>query len=707
MERKQDGLWRYIVIGAVFVLVSLVYIGIFVNLQVTGQDYYTMSSPVKYSTRSVKIQAQRGEIYDRNGNKLVGNKFYNDIRLDYSTMPRANAGKNGVILSLLDYLEQTGESDKLLPYKYTPFDITMTDGALSFSYNAEFFETARSAKYEKLAAELNIKEDADAEAAAEVFMYRYGLTDKDGLLTVGAEDAAVLLYYRMDFEMCDFSDVSPYSFASDVSIEFIAKVREASLRGFTVYCRYSRTYNYPGYATHILGRIQKIPASDVEKYTAMGYPLDAYVGTSGAEYAFEEYLHGVDGEMIITEDEYGNIIGTEVTKEPVAGLDVYLTIDIGMQMAAEDSLAYNIEFVKAEAEKELGERDGEDAEAGAVTAVDPKTGEVLVLASYPTYDLSTYLEDMQYLGEDTTAPLLNRALNGTYQPGSTFKPGVAVAALDMGVITPYTIIETKGQYEYYSGYQPRCWIYLMFNRTHGAINVTEALQESCNYFFYDVGRQLTIETINKYMSSFGLGQPTGIELPEQTGVLAGPDYRNDNGLEPWTPGDTLQAAIGQSDNLFSPLQMTMYITTLVNDGTRYSARILHKVCPYGSDEPVIEGESRVISTVDVSSEACEVVRNAMRDVIEYGSASELFEDYPITIGGKTGTAQVSSVKSDNAIFTAFAPFDDPELAVTCVIEQGNTGANAGVSVKGLFDYYFDVKSGEEDNNDGGDGNAEE
>lgn len=265
MERKQDGLWRYIVIGAVFVLVSLVYIGIFVNLQVTGQDYYTMSSPVKYSTRSVKIQAQRGEIYDRNGNKLVGNKFYNDIRLDYSTMPRANAGKNGVILSLLDYLEQTGESDKLLPYKYTPFDITMTDGALSFSYNAEFFETARSAKYEKLAAELNIKEDADAEAAAEVFMYRYGLTDKDGLLTVGAEDAAVLLYYRMDFEMCDFSDVSPYSFASDVSIEFIAKVREASLRGFTVYCRYSRTYNYPGYATHILGRIQKIPASDVEK----------------------------------------------------------------------------------------------------------------------------------------------------------------------------------------------------------------------------------------------------------------------------------------------------------------------------------------------------------------------------------------------------------------------------------------------------------
>jgi len=699
LVRKYDGLWRYIVIGAIFIAVCIVYIGMFVNLQISGQDYYTMSSPVTYTVRTVKIQAQRGELYDRNGNKLVGNEFYNDIRLDYGSMPKSNAEKNGVILSLLSFLEKTGETEKLAAFRYTPFDVTVEGGNLRFGYNVSFFETTRSTKYKKLAAELNIKEDASANDAASVFMQRYGLCDKEGVLTVNTEDAAKLFYYRMDFDMCDFSALSPYDFAADVSLEYIAMIREAALRGFTVYCRYSRTYNYPGYATHLIGRVQKIPAESVEYYTAMGYPLDAYVGTSGAEYAFEEYLHGVDGELLIKEDSYGNVIGTEVKREPVAGLDVYLTVDIGMQMAAEDALAANVDYVKLEASYDDGERDGEDCEAGALTAVDPKTGEVLVLASYPTYDLSTYLEDLKYLGADVTAPLVNRALNGTFQPGSTFKPGVAVAALDAGVITPYTIIDTKGKYEYYTGYQPRCWIYLMFNDTHGKIDVTEALQESCNYFFYDVGRQLTIEKLTEYMKSFGLGQPTGIELPEKTGVLAGPDYRSDNGLEPWTPGDTLQAAIGQSDNLFSPLQITMYTTTLVNNGTRYSARMLHKVCRYGTDEAVIKGESSVISTMDVSDEACTVVKNAMRDVIENGSASEMFEDYPITIGGKTGTAQVSKVKSDNAIFTAFAPFDDPELVVTCVLEQGNTGANAGFSVKELFDYYFEV--GKTDGGDGG------
>ncbi len=702
MNKRHDGLWRYIVIGAFFIAVCIVYAGLFINLQVTGQDYYSTASTAQYRVRSVKLRAQRGEIYDRNGKLLVGNVYYNDIRLDYGSMPRTNSERNNVILTLAAYLEQTGESEKLEKYRYTPFELTLTDGGMSFEYCDSFFETTRRSKYEKLASELNIPGDADADSAAAVFMKRYGICDSDGTLTVSPQSAVMLFYYRMDLELCDFSAEAPYSFASDVSLEYIAKISEAALRGYTVYCRASRSYNYPGYASHLLGRIQKIPSSEAEYYTSLGYPLDAYVGTSGAEYAFEEYLHGSDGELLITEDAYGNIISTEVKSEPVAGLDVYLTVDIGMQMAAEDSLAENVAFVRAEAAKNPGEHDGEDAEAGALTAVDPKTGEVLVLASYPTYDLSTYIRDLEYLNADESAPLLNRALNGTYQPGSTFKPGVAVAALDAEIITPYTTIETKGKYEYYSGYQPRCWIYLMYNMTHGNIDVTEALQESCNYFFYDIGRQLTIESLNKYMSSFGLGQPTGIELPEKTGVLAGPEYRDENGLEPWAPGDTLQAAIGQSDNLFSPLQISMYITTLVNNGTRYSAHLLLKACDYKTGETVHEGERSVISTVDVSSEACEVVRNAMRDVIENGSASKLFDDYPITIGGKTGTAQVSSLKSDNAIFTAFAPFEDTEYVVTCVIEQGNTGANAGVSVKGVLDYCFglgDYAEEDEDENE--------
>ncbi len=697
--RRSNDLIRYIVLGAGFVLLSIVYVLMFINLQVSGQDYYSMATPSGYTTRTEKIQAHRGEIYDRNGNKLVANEYTYDLRLDYGSMPKGSAARNEVLVSLMDALESTGQTEKLSAYKYTPLDIETLTYGVEFSFNEEFFTYAKASKYHTLIKELNVKDDATAEEEAAVLMKRYALVDSDGNLVYSPELTAKLFCYRLDFDMVDFSTANPYTFAKDISLELIALVEESSVRGYSVFCNYSRTYLYPGYASHILGRIGKISAGQVDYYTEQGYPLDAIVGTSGVEAAFERYLRGVDGEITVTEDAAGNIIKTEVTKEPVAGQDVYLTIDINMQIVSEDALHDNILFVKQEAEYNGGEHDGEDAEAGALTAVDPDTGEVLVLASYPTYDLSTFLQDITYLNEDKTSPLLNRALDGIYQPGSTFKPGVAVAAMDAGIISPNTYIETKGKYEFYEGYQPRCWLYLMYNQTHGSIDVTEAIQESCNYFFYEVGRLLTIETLDKYMKEFGLGEPTGIELSEKTGVLAGPDYRNENGLNSWNPGDTLQAAIGQSDHLFSPLQISTYISTLVNDGVRYSAHILKEVRPFGESEPTVVRRPEVLNAMDVSAEYCEVVRNAMKDVVENGSASEVFEDYPITIGGKTGTAQVSKNKSDNAIFTAFAPFDDPELVVTCVIEQGNTGSNAGVAVKGLFDYYFSVGEYGEDNDE--------
>ncbi len=688
MTKNKDNLWRYILVGALFAVVAAFYVGVFIDLQVSGQDYYSMAIASGNKTRTVKIQAQRGEIYDRNGKKLVGNEFYYDLKLDYSSMPKSTAEKNRLLLSLAQYLDECGDGECRALAKYTPLDIEVGTDGLNFSYNEGFFELVRARKYIKLADELGIKDDADANEAAKVFMKRYGLLDSDGNLVLSPEESAFVFLYRMDFEMFEFSPSNPYVFAKDISEKSITAIKESNFKGVNVHCGYNRVYYYPGYASHILGRVAKINQDNLDYYTALGYPMDTLVGSGGCEASFELYLHGIDGELTITEDSFGNVIKTEVTKEAVAGLDVYLTIDIDLQMAAEDSLHYNIEYVKNQAQFETGVHRGEDAEVGALTAVNPKNGEVLVLASYPTYDLSSFSADFSYISTDTRSPMMNRALEGLYQPGSTFKPGVALAALTEGIISEYSIIDTKGKYEFYETYQPRCWLYLMSGQTHGKINVTEALQESCNYFFYEVGRILTIEKINEYMGSMGLGKATGVELPEKTGILAGPDYRKANALDAWNPGDTLQASIGQSDNLFSPLQMSMYVSSIVNNGSRYGAHILLKVCPFGSSEALIETQPEIIEVSDVPEYACTVVKNAMRDVIENGSASEIFEDYPITIGGKTGTAQVSEHKSDNAIFTAFAPFDNPEIVVTCVIEQGNTGANAGVSVKGVFDHYF-------------------
>jgi penicillin-binding protein 2 len=219
--------------------------------------------------------------------------------------------------------------------------------------------------------------------------------------------------------------------------------------------------------------------------------------------------------------------------------------------------------------------------------------------------------------------------------------------------------------------------------------VVEAIQESCNCFFYEVGRQLTIDKMNEYCRLYGLGEPTGIELPESVGILAGPDYRNDNGLDKWSPGDTLQAAIGQSDNLFTPLQITSYISTVLNGGTRYAAHLLHEVRSY-EGEVTLESNTKIMDSFTIPDNILSVVKEGMKGVMDNGSAASVFRGYEIPVGGKTGTAQVSDTKSDNAIITAFAPFDDPEICVTCIIEQGSGGTDAGYAVRDVFDYYFGV-----------------
>lgn len=694
MKEKRAFLLRYVTLAAVFIIVCLIYIGRLIQLQISGQDYYTMTSS-DYTTRTEVIYAQRGEIYDKNGVPLVVNAYTYNIQLNGGSLPTVQSERNAVILSILADAETAGEAESItVPTPAYTFTVSSDRKTLHAEYVSAFFDTALGRKLTHLLTDMNLA-DADAQTTAEKLFLRYGIATQgeDSLTLLYDSDTAQRLFaLRLDMELQDFSARTPYTILTDVSFSLLSRIAESGVRGAETVTSATREYTYPGYASHILGRVGKIQAAWLEYYTSLGYPMDARVGISGAEQAFETYLHGVDGERTIVEDAYGNIIEEYVSKEPVAGCNVYLTIDIGMQIRAEDALADNIQYIIEKGSLTEDTLDGEDADAGALTAIDVRTGAVLALASYPTYNLATYNEDYATLKDDPTSPYLNRALSGTYPPGSTFKIGVAAAALTEGIITPTTMIRDEGLYTFYSTYQPACWIYNQKGTNHGSINVTSAIQVSCNYFFYEVGRLLTIEKMNEYCRAFGLGVATGIELSEQTGILAGPEHRSANGLGAWNPGDTLAAAIGQSDNLFTPLQLSVYMASILNNGQRRQAHILDRVEQFYTGDTVYQAEPQTLSEIELGEGVRDVLLNAMKSVTENGSAARVFSGYSIEVGGKTGTAQISQNKSDNAIFTAFAPFDDPAIVVTCIIEQGANGTDAGFAVRDIFDYYFGLDS---------------
>ena len=682
---------RLIFIAVLFSVVTVFYITKLANIQLVNRSQYTSSVQKTYS-RTVTIQAQRGEIFDRNGKALVTNVYTYNLDFDYGSLSKTPTASNAVILGVIEALEKTGNTDKRTE---SNFPLLGSYPNLIYDPNLMSNESYKT-KFDKAIKNLGFDKDEDgnptentAEELAQRLLEKYDLDalGEDGRPLYTNDEITELMRVRFDMAFAQFSTAEPYVFAEDVDLTLITNMKESEMRGVTFTEKVTRKYEYPGYASHILGRVGPIHAEDLEYYSEKGYKMNAIVGVDGCEEAFEEFLHGTDGTMVIEEDENGNIISQKISKEPISGNDIWLTIDIDMQIAAEDGLRDNILYINQKAASTKGELDGEDAAAGALTAIST-TGEIYAIASYPTFDLSKWSTDYNNWAADEMKPLYNRALLGQYQPGSTFKVGVAVAALEEGIITPYTTITDKGRYTFYDANGPRCWIYLQRNSTHGTINVVEAIQHSCNYFFYDIGRQLTISTMNKYCRAYGLGLPTGIELTEKTGILAGPDYRDEKGLGEWYPGDTLQAAIGQSDNLFTPLQISSYTATLVGGGTRYSAHLLGSVRKFYTNEILYEYEPKELGNIEMSELTHSTIKTAMKSVTENGSASRVFSSYPIAMGGKTGTAQVSTKKSDNAIFTAFAPFDDPEIIATCVIEQGNNGTDAGYTVKDVFDCYF-------------------
>ncbi|MGM9644609.1 MAG: peptidoglycan D,D-transpeptidase FtsI family protein [Eubacteriales bacterium] len=672
MRYKNKFSFRVFCVVAVFLLACVIFAVRMISICASAE-------PGKIDTgtyeRREPINAVRGEIYDRNGKKIVGNTYTYDLVLDYDAMAATQLLRNYDILKLLGALDAMKAEDKMGESSF-PFE-----GAYpNYKYSSEALDTESNIYYRllKRIAENELETDSEKpknqltvsyldefyrqnpdkfpteDEIVDYYIKRYSMADDEGNILFDDKDIDRLLRARYDMEVADFSIYNRYTVASDVDLSFITYIEELSIPGVAFEKQAHREYPYPGYASHILGQLGNIPAEAWSEYKAQGYDMNDMVGLSGCEMAFEEYLRGEDGVRVVVEDKNGNIIDSYVEKEAIAGNDVYLTIDIDLQIAAEDALEENVALIG-------------DAQAGALCAIDPQSGEVLVLASYPSFDLGTYNENYNDLVKDPANPLYNRVLNGVYTPGSTFKVGMVAAGITSGVVSSSTTLRCDGIYTYYDDYQPKCWYY---PNSHGNVNAAYSLEVSCNCYFYELGRIMGINVMNEYCRAYGLGEHTGIELPEKVGILAGPEYREENGLLGWTAGNTIAAAIGQSDNSFTPLQLANYIATVTNGGTRYSVHLLKEVRTYGENgKTVFSTENKILSQINLSSDALYGARQGMKQMAQHDSAvSRYMQGLPVTVGAKTGTAQRGPEKNDNRLFVCAAPYDNPDIVISVVIE---------------------------------------
>ena len=739
---------RTLSVAAVLAVLLVVFTGVLYYLQIVRGEEYRAASTVR-NVNVETVEAARGEILDRYGRTLVSNRATYEIVLSTSRMG-AEAQRNAILLELIEICRADGLTwtDTLpisqeAPFTYTrdePLVYTDSEGALRFNYLGallaqlplgssilpERWEQEQLDAANALAGQM----DSMTEAEIAAYMRRSGLADEgmsDAQAAAAAADLSTLgnsltageiidglrQYFLIDEDLSDADAraligvlyevnlrgtelrTSEYIFAQDVNIDAISAIKERGLTGVTVRATTVRQYNTVS-AAHLLGRVGAIQNWDA--YKDKGYNMNDTVGIDGVEYAFEDYLRGESGTLVQELNTSGKVVSeswrvdpaTGEIQEPAPGDNVMLTLDLRLQEKVEQVLADTIEGLEG------------DTEGGAMVVQSVNDGGILAMASYPTYDLSTvYSSNEAYraAADNPLKPFTNRATSEIYSPGSTFKPLVAIAALEEGVVTPEEEIRDTGRlllpeedHYPYGDFHPQCWYYRQYGGLHGLENLAEALRDSCNIYFYTIGHRLGIERIDQYAEAFGLGRTTGLELSEEAGRVAGPETSEALGLD-WYGGNLLNAAIGQDNTMVTPLQLTNYISTLVNGGNHYATHLLKTVKTSDFSGTVYEYEPELLGSLDLDPENVEAVKQGMWLVANdpESSSSVYFRDLPVEVGAKTGSAQVSSEVEADALFVCFAPYDDPQIAISMVVEQGASGSNLARAVAEIVDYYFSAE----------------
>ena len=715
------------------------------DLQINNGKEYFRQAQNKIAEQET-VEAARGQVLDRNGQVLVSNKVVYQVSLDTSSM---KDDRNRILLELMEISREEGVewADNLPISKTAPFTFTTDDPYFTVSVDEEGNTVKSLTRLGRLAVYYEWIEDPTAEpeetevdepqAEAEIGLWDKikaffsgtptqtetqsqeeepyqlpnaqellgkmcatfeiqgeGAVDENSgetvpVLNIGdlstreARDLAGILY-ELSLRSSGVYQANEYVFAQDVDIDFITRVKENSLTGVVIEPTTVRQY-HTTYAAHLLGQVTPIYPEEVEYYTSLDldgdgvadYSLNDTVGRGGVEQAFESYLRGSSGVRTVERNASGKIVSETWLEEPEPGDNVVLTLDINLQAYVENTLATAIPQIDVE----------EAVGGGACVILDVDTSEVLACASYPTFDPAKYNSNFNEYASDPLEPLFNRALQGTFAPGSTFKMVTAIAGLEEGIITPTTEIKDEGIYKYYSSPQPKCWIYNTNGGNHGSINVSEAIEVSCNYFFYEVGRLLGIDTLVDYATRFGLGQKTGLELAERQGVMASPEYTESMGGT-WYEGSVLSVAIGQESSQFTPIQLANYIAALVNGGSRNATHLLKEVKSSDFSQVLYTKEPELLSTIEIQDENLEAVKAGMLALTTQGSVSRHFTDLPFQVGAKTGSAQVDGQVEANAVFVCFAPYDDPEVAMALVVQRGGSGSELGAMAADILSYYF-------------------
>lgn len=642
------------------------------SLQIINGATYRENSNSRL-TRESNLYAARGDITDSTGNVLATVDLGYSIEL-YKTKAD-NATLNNTILNIIKTIEDNGDTYiDTFPIKINPFEFTISNEKLK-NWKTKY----------------KLKEDATAEEAFKFFVDKYDIEADN----VEDQRRIIAIRYRISTE--GYSQTKSIEIASNISEKSVSVFSEKNemFGGLTIVKKANRVYPNGSLASHILGYIGRINGDEYATKKNDGYLLNDNIGRTGVESLFEKYLRGKNGKKQIDMDVDGTITNEYTAEEAIQGSTLVLTIDANLQKVTENALKDTIGNIRSGT---YGKK--YDATAGAIVVMNVKNGEVLAMASNPDYEPQDFVNGIsneKYNEYREKNALFNRAITGAYAPGSTYKMLTAITALQEGKVKKNEKINDSGPYPL--GHHPACWLYNQKRSTHGYLNVTDALKKSCNYFFYECGYRAGIEQLDRYAKYFGLGVKTGIELPsESSGVLASPEISKAKG-ETWTVGYTLNAAIGQGDNNFTPIQMAKYISTLVNGGDKINPTIIKSIKTADGAEiskseiqqyskEILNNDIEEVEDLEISQEYIDVILEGMKDVTSErgGTAYNIFKNFNITIGGKTGSAQTKN--GTNAWFVGFAPYDEPEIAIVVIIEGGGTGSYAAYGARDVIAQYF-------------------